>query len=187
MPPRTAPSEYLSQGKAGSLAIGAEFAGHNVPTPQGPLTTEDYVVVEVGLFGAPDARARISAADFSLRVNGKKLLTPEPYGRVISNVKDPEWAPPEAEKKPKSVLNTGGIEGGGKDSADSLPPVVHIPIEVQRAMALRVQKATLPEGDRPLPVAGFIYFEYRGKEKGIRSLELVYSGTAGKAIIPLHP
>jgi hypothetical protein len=187
LPPRTSPTEYLAHGKAGSLTIAGEFAGHNVPTPQGPLTTEDYIVVELGIFGAADAKVKLAAEDFSLKINGKKALSTQPYGLVIGNVKDPEWAPPEPPAQKKSALSTGGGGGGGGGQDDSTPKVVHVPIEVQRALNQRVQKATLPEGTRALPVAGLIYFQYRGKEKGIKSLELVYSGPAGKGTIELHP
>ena len=184
LPPRTSPTEYLAHGRAGAVTIAAEFKGHNVPTPQGPLTTEEYIVVELGVFGAADAKMKLSAEDFSLKINGKKGLTTQPYGLVIGNVKDPEWIPPEPPAQKKSAINTGG--GGGQQD-DSTPKVVHIPIEVQRAMAQRVQKATLPEGTRALPVAGLIYFQYRGKEKGIKELDLVYNGQAGRVSIPLHP
>ena len=54
-------------------------------------------------------------------------------------------------------------------------------------MAQRVQKATLPEGDRALPQAGLIYFQYRGEAKGIHSVELIYDGPAGKATLALQP
>ncbi|MCL5745164.1 MAG: hypothetical protein M1541_14775, partial [Acidobacteria bacterium] len=64
---------------------------------------------------------------------------------------------------------------------------VKIPIELQRAMAKLVQKATLPEGDRVLPQAGLLYFPYRGKTQRIHSIELIYAGPAGKATIPLQP
>jgi hypothetical protein len=60
-----------------------------------------------------------------------------------------------------------------------------IPIEVQRAMAQRVQKAVLPEGDRALPVAGLIFFPYTGKTQKIRLIELIYTGPAGKTILTL--
>ena len=60
-------------------------------------------------------------------------------------------------------------------------------IEVQRAMDQKVQKASFPEGERPLPQAGLLYFEYRGSLKGLRQLELIYTGPAGKATIPLQP
>jgi len=45
IPPRAAPTDYQAQGKAGEITIAAEFAGHSVPTPEGPLSDEEYVVV----------------------------------------------------------------------------------------------------------------------------------------------
>ena len=42
------------------------------------------------------------------------------------------------------------------------------------------------EGERPLPQTGLLYFPYGGKVTGIRSLELIYSGTAGKAKLDLQ-
>ena len=60
LPPRATPADYQAHVQAGAVTIAAEFAGHSVPTAQGPLTTEDFVVVEMGLFGAPDARLRDS-------------------------------------------------------------------------------------------------------------------------------
>ena len=182
IPPRAAPTEYQAQGKAGAVSIGAEFAGHAVPTPDGPLTSDDYVVVEVGLFG-PD-KLQLSPDDFSLRINGKKeAVQSRPYGAVVASVKDPDWAPPEKKDKPKTSI--GG--GGGGAGSDGPPPPVKIPIEVQRATAQRVKKVSLWEGDRPLPQAGLLYFPYKGKAKGINSLELIYSGPAGTATLTLQP
>jgi hypothetical protein len=187
MPPRATPADYQAHAQAGTVTVAAEFAGHSVPTMQGPLSTEDFVVVETGFFGPPDARIKLSAGDFSLRVNGKKTPLPSlPYGMVLSSLKDPEWSPPEAAKsKSKGGLSTGG--NGDQSDSNAPPPPVKIPIEVQRAMAQRVQKATLPEGDRALPLAGLIFFQYRGGAKGIHSVELVYAGSAGKATLTLQP
>jgi len=183
MPPRAAPSDYQAQARAGAVTIAAEFKGHAIPPPEAPLTTEEYVVVEVGLFGEPGARTTISSGDFSLRINGKKEPLPsEPYGLVLASVKDPEYEPPKPAAKSKTNI------GGGDRQDDGGPPApVKIPIELQRAMAKRVQKATLAEGDRALPQAGLIYFPYRGKTQRIRSLELIYAGSAGKAAFPLQP
>ena len=185
MPPRATPAEYQAQIQAGTVTIAAEFKGHSVPTMQGPLSTEDYVVVETALFGPPEARLKLSAEDFSLRLNGKKTALPsQPYGLVVGSLKDPEWEPPvPVEKKSKTGLNTGGRG----DQGDSTPAPVKIPIEVQRAMAQRTQKASLPEGDRALPQAGLLFFQYRGKPQSIHSIELIYTGPAGKATLPLQP
>jgi hypothetical protein len=187
LPARTTPTEYQAHTKIGELTLAAEFKGHSVPTAQGtPLTSEEYIVVEAAVFGGPDARATLNANDFSLRVNGKKQPLPsQPYGLVVGSLKDPEWEPPAPPAKSKTSM-TGAGGGGGKDSNEP-PAPVKIPIEVQRSMAQRVQKATMPEGDRALPQAGLLFFSYRGKQSGIHSLELLYSGPAGKATLTLQP
>jgi hypothetical protein len=186
LPPRATPGDYQAHTAAGAVTVAAEFTGHAIPTAQGTLTTEDYVVVETGIFGKPDARMKLAAADFSLRINGKKTPQPSvPYGMVVGSVKDPEWEPPvPVESKSKTSLGSGGGRQG--DSSGPPPPVV-VPLPVQRAMAQRVQKAAFPEGDRALPEAGLLFFQYRGKTKGIHSLELIYEGPAGKAALTLQP
>ena len=184
LPPRATPADYQAQAKAGILTIAAEFAGHSVPTPEGPLSTEDYVVVETGLFGSPDARVTLSPEDFSLRINGKKAPSPsQPYGLVVKSLKDPTWEPP-ASAAPQKSSKTSLGGGGGQGDSGAPPEPVKVPIELQRAMAKRTQKASLPEGDRPLPLAGLLFFEFRGK---VRSAELIYSGPAGKATLALQP
>jgi hypothetical protein len=184
LPPRATPKEYQVQGQAGDITIAAEFTGHSLPTMEGPLTNEEYVGVELALFGPAGAQLKISASDFSLRVNGKKTPTPsEPFVRIVSALRDPEWVSPEqVEKKSKSSIGSGG--GQGQDSGPPRPPKV--PVAEQRAWAQRVQRASLPEGERPLPQAGLLFFSYRGKEKSIESVELIYEGPAGKATLKLQ-
>lgn len=183
MPPRATPGDYPSHTQVGNITIAAEFAGHSVPRPQGPLSTEDFIVVETGLFGPPGAHVTLSPSDFSLHVNDKKGALPSsPVVVVYRSLRDPEWVSPE-ESKPKSKTSFGG--GGGAEDTATLPPKV--PIDLQRAYALYVQKAALPEGDRTLPEAGLLFFRYTGKRQGIHSLELIYSGPAGNAELPLQP
>src|SRR5690348_14811265 len=92
LPPRAAPTDYQTQAKAGELTVAAEFTGHSVPTLDGTYTTEDYVVVEVALFGATGAKAKLAAGDFSLRINGKKQAQQsQPYELAFHSLKDPEW------------------------------------------------------------------------------------------------
>jgi len=187
LPPRTAPSDYPAQAKVGAITLAAEFAGHGVPTPDGPLSSDSYVVVEVAFFGPAGTRLPISFNDFSLRINGKKNATPgEPYERVGTSVKDPEWAPPEKPEKGGGggILSGGGGGGGGNDTSKEPP---RPPAELRRAWAQRVKKAALADGERALPQDGLLYFSYGGNPRSIRSLELIYSGAAGKATLTLHP
>jgi hypothetical protein len=183
IPPRATPADYQSQAQAGTLTIAAESTGHSVATPEGsPLTTDDFLVIETALFGPPGARAKLSIEDFSVRINGKKTPLPsQPYGLVLKSLKDPELEPL-ASAKSKTGISTGGGQ------ADASPPSKpKIPIEVRRGWEQRVQKAALPEGDRALPQAGLIFFQYRGKTEKIESLELIYESPAGKATLTLQP
>jgi len=188
IPPRATPADYQAHAQAGAVTIAADFAGHFVPTAQGTLTTEDWVAVEAGLFGEPGTRIKLSPDDFSLRINGKKAALPsQPYGMVTGSLKDPEWELAQSspsEPKQTTVLNTGGDD---QKDPKATPTPVHIPIGVQRAMAQRVQKASLAEGDRTLPQAGLLFFPYRRKTKDIRSIELIYNGPAGQATLALQP
>ncbi len=109
LPVRAAPADYQAQAKAGTVTIAADFTGHGIPNAQEPLNSEDYVAVEVGLFGPADARLTIASTDFSLRINGKKAPLPsQPWGLVAKNIKDPEWVSPEAVDDTKSK---GGLSG----------------------------------------------------------------------------
>jgi hypothetical protein len=181
--PRATPGDYQGQAKAGDVTIAADFLGHAVPTPDLMLTDEEYVVVETGVFGPPNAHLQLSINDFSLRINGKKNALPSQSFVVLGkSLKDPEWQPPEPPAKSKSSLSTGG---GGQ--GDSPPPIVHVPLPLQRSWEQRADKASLPTGDRPLPQAGLLFFPYRSRTQGIRSVELVYEGPAGKATLKLHP
>jgi hypothetical protein len=185
VPARALPTDYQTHTKVGEVTIAAEFVGAFFPVPEGTLKSEDYVAVETALFGPPGARLKLSIGDFSLRINGKKALASEHYGIVTRNVKDPEWEPPEAAEAKKSK---GGLTGNGSGTVESAPPpIIHVPLELQRAWNDRLTKASLSEGDRPLPQAGLVFFPYRGKAKGIRSVELVYEGPAGKAALALQP
>jgi hypothetical protein len=192
MPPRATPADYSVQAKAGAVTLAADFDGHSIPTLEGTLSTEEYVVVETGLFGPPGERLKLSIDDFSLRINGKKAPSPsQPYGLVVKSVKDPEWEPPEAAKSKESQSKTN-LSSGGEDDAiqrgpKPTPTPIKYPIELQRAWAQHVQRASLPEGDRALPQAGLLFFEYRGKTQKIHSIELIYAGPAGKATLTLQP
>jgi hypothetical protein len=183
IPPRATPGDYLSHTQAGTLTLAAEFTGHSVPTPEGPLTTENFVAVEAALFGPPQTRIKLSCEDFSLRINGKKTPLPsQPYGLVVSSLKDPEMEPPASANKSKTSIGSSG-----QVDSSSTPAPVHIPIEVRRAWEQRVQKASLPQGERALPQAGLLFFPYRGKTEKIEALELIYAGPAGTATLTLQP
>lgn len=186
LPPRAAPVDYQVHAKVGELTIAAEFTGHGIPTAGEPLNSEDYVAVEIGIFGPPEARLTITATDFSLRVNKRKEPLPsQPWALAAKNIKDPEWIPPDAAPAQKSK---GGLSGGAGGREPGAPPPLppKVPVELLRTWQQRVRRAALPEGDRALPQAGLLFFPYRGKTESIRTVELIYNGPAGKLELPLR-
>jgi hypothetical protein len=186
IPPRAAPADYQFHKQVGTLTIAAEFTGHAVGTPEGTLTSDDYVVTEMAMYGPPDARAQLAAADFSLRVNGgKKSIASQPYELVVKTLRDFQLEPTAAEQKEKS--GSGSAISTGGQSSSSTPPPYRVPDAVRHEWRQRLQKASLPEGGRALPQAGLIYFPYRGKTEKIQSLELTYAGPAGQFTIALQP
>lgn len=184
LPPRATPADYQFRTQAGSVTICAEFMGHGVPTEEGgPYLTEGYVVVEAALFGAPGAKIQLSYKDFSMRINGKKQTVPsQPYVLVFPNLKDPEWEPPESERNQAAT----SISGAGGSQSDAQKVVPKMPMALRHVMEQRVLRASLSEGERTLPQAGLLFFEWRGDTKGIHSMELLYSGLAGKATLALQ-
>jgi hypothetical protein len=184
MPPRASPADYQVQAHAGPVTIAADFAGHSVTTMDAVYSSEEYVVVEVAFFGAAESKLKVSAENFSLKLKDKKnALTNQPFAYLTRSLKDPEWQPPEDPegKKSKTGINTGG----GGDNEPKITP--KMPLELRRKMEARVFKSVLPEGDRALPVAGLIFFQYRGKTQNMKDMELVYSGPAGTVNLPMQP
>ena len=182
---RAAPTDYQAHAQAGKTTIAADYIGHYVPTPEKNLTTDVYVTVEAAVFGPAGARLTLSPSDFSLRINGKKTPLPAQAATVVATtVADPDWVPPGSEDEKKEKKEAGIHSPTGEEVPLSKP---HPPPEMVHAMALQVQRAAMPEGDRALPEAGLLYFEYRGRDKGVHSAELIYSGPAGQAALELQP
>jgi hypothetical protein len=184
LPPRATPADYQYRAQAGTLTLCAEFMGHGVPTEEGgPYSTDSYVVVEAALFGPPNTKIQLSYKDFSLRINGKKQPVPsQPYVTVFANLKDPEWEPTSSENlAATSISGAGGTQG---DRFKQAPP--KMPMELRHVMEQRVLKASISEGERALPQAGLLFFEWHGDTKPIHTMELLYNGPTGKAALALH-
>lgn len=173
---RSAPADYQAQAKAGEYTIAADFVSHAIPTPDGTFKSDDYVAVELAVFGPKDSKLRIAFSDFSLRINDRKMPIPgQPNGAVLRSLSDPEWNPPKVEDD-KSKRNPG----------DPPPIAPKMPFALRRTMELKVQKAALPEGERELPVAGLLFFPHRGKDDSIHSVEVLYTGPAGPVTLKIE-
>jgi hypothetical protein len=196
--PKTSAADYPVHVQLDTVTLAAEYLVRSLPTPEGTLVTSDYLVVEAAFFGPSMSRLRMSPDDFTLRINGRgSPLVTQSAGMVAQSIKYPGEHP--ALTAAGSVgIGDGTVTvgprpppsqfpGDGKDRPPPGQPVTIVQKEQQDTIEGRVQSASLPEGEKALPRSGLIYFPFRGKTKNIRSLELLYEGTMGKATLKLLP
>jgi hypothetical protein len=199
--PKDKPSDYPSHEDFGNgLTLGAEYLVHTLPTANGALIANDYLVIEVAVFGAKGGSIDLDAGHFTLRLNQKTTLTPDSPGVVAASIKYPDWT-----QKPKVDVSGGagnssviyGPPQAGRFPGDPTmrpPPAPPLPednpagLEKQAPVPVdeRIQRAALPQGNQRIPVAGVVCFPFRGKTKSIKSLELIYEGPTGRVSLKLN-
>ena len=193
--PKTAPTDYPVRVQMDTVTLAAEYLVHSLPTTQGTLVANDYLVVEVAFFGPLYSRLKMSPDNFALRINAKgDPLTTEAPGMVAQSIKFPGAHP--------HVETTGTVNAGdGTVTVGPRPPPSRFPddgndrthaptlneVNEENSVHYRVHASSLPEGEHSLPRSGLLYFFYRGKTKNIRTLELFYNGPMGKSTLKLVP
>ncbi len=207
--PRASPSDYPAHAPLDNgFTLAAENLIHTLPTVSGALVANDYLVIEAAVFapvsGPAKQRIDLETGSFSLRIdmgkNGKMTLRADSYGSVAASIKYSDWT-----QRPAATAS-GGIGNAGA-TIGTQPPVGHFPgdpsvrqprtspvpgdnpagIEKEAPIPIdeRVQRASLPQGENVPPVAGLLFFPFRGKTKNIKSIELIYEGPAGQVALKL--
>ncbi len=203
--PRAKPEQYPVHAKLDQVAIGAEYTVRSFGTRGKTFVTRDYLVVEVAVYPAGGRPLLVSHGQFTLRVNGRKsVLFPQAPSFVAASLKYPDW-----ERRPTLTAGAGlgdvGVVVGkpetvGRFPGDPRPDQTRLPNPpraprpedpggagrqpAESAEEIAVETA-LPEGETKHPVGGYLYFAYKSKTKSIRSLELIYRGAAGEAVLQL--
>ena len=162
----------------------AEFCGHSVPFAGTTYFTSDYIVVEIEVLPDKSTPIRLASGEFHLRINGKKdLLAPETPGMVAASLQYSDWS-----QRPRLEAQAGPVIVGAprqqprfpgdtrtrQPRQDNRPPT--------KTDAEAVIDAALPEGPTLGPTKGLVYFPYRGKLKGLKTIELLW----GERILKLQ-
>jgi len=180
--------------------IAADDLVHSIPTPAGTIVANNYLVIEVAFFGPPKSTIRLDAGNFTLRINhSKNALTPDSPGFVANSIQYPDWT-----QKPGLSASAGNGDimvgprtpgphfpgdpsGGGQPipgqnpSHDPNAPDKVAPDPINE----RIQSVSLESARPTVPTSGLIFFQFLGNPKKIKSLELIYDGPAGKALLKL--
>jgi hypothetical protein len=205
LPPRASPLDYPAHAALDkNFTLAAENLLHTLPTANGSLVANDYLVIEAAAFGPVKERIDLAAGNFTLVITmGKNTSTvhADSSGSVAASIKFSDWT-----QRPGASLSGGvgdtGATIGTQTPAGHFPgdpsvrppypspvPPQENPAGIEREPAVpideRIQRASLPEGNSVAPVAGLLFFPFRGKTKSIKSLELVYDGPAGHVKLKL--
>jgi hypothetical protein len=184
--PKPKAAGYDVHGRSGKIETGAEFMVHSFSGDGQMYIAEDYLVVEVALYPPKGETFRIDRGMFAIRVNGKKpalaAVTPQ---MVAATLQRPEWQGGGARGEAEGSYNGRGVilgrpvpsqVPGGQPRPQQAPlPAGGIDRPTAIPAHELVVRTALPEGEAKGPVAGFIYFPYRGKVSSIKSLDLVYN------------
>ena len=193
-------ADYPARVELGDATLAAEKLGPAVPSQQGSLYTDGYLVIEAAMFSKNRRNVSIRHEQFRLRINGAKtLVSPDTPGAVAASIKYPDW-----EQRRHVEVGTGmgdatvilgrpypteRFPGDRRPTVGTVPnPVPRTPTAVDRApdatpIEETVARAALQEGDIALPTRGCLYFRFKGKLKSIRKLELIYARPLGEAVL----
>lgn len=198
-------TDYTVHADVGTVSIGAEYLVHSIPAHSQTLFARDYLVVEVAVFPGRQEAVEIGNNTFTLRLNGRKdVIFPDTPGFVAASLKYPDW-----EQHPRTEVQAGVGDAGvtigrppvvGRFPDDPtprqtrLPPAPKAPTpedqhgidpELPQSVDEAVAQVALPGGPATKPVAGYLFFHYRGKAKSIKSVDLVYEGRPGSVTMKL--
>jgi hypothetical protein len=205
--PREKPADYAVQANvADNLTLTAESLARSIPVSSGVLFAEDHLVIEVAFFGPVGRRPhKFAPEDFVLLINGSKLpLLPDSPGSVAMSMRDSVFHTRPTLQASGSINNAGVLIGGRRPtigapdidqrSRGPVPPRVPESTDRSGGVSTRetldvpkaIEEAALLTCECKTPVAGLVFFPYRGKLKSIRKMVLRYTPQPGTTSVDLN-
>jgi hypothetical protein len=190
--PKPKPEDYEAHGSGKAASLGAEFLIHSFSGRGQMYIADDYLVVEVALYPPKGEAVEVNAGQFTLRVNGKRPLLTVPASMVAGSFQHPEWQPRLEGSvgagpadvifgRPRPSTDPGNpVPGRRPPRAPDDDPPGGIEREARVKPEELVVETALPTGRYSGAVSGYLYFPYKGKASGIKTVELVYDGATIK-------
>ncbi len=180
--PRAKPADYPAHAQSAHVAIGAEYLVHSFSNGRQTFFVPDYLVVDTAVY--PQGKLTIQQGHFQLRVNGTQRLNPVAPSMVGYSLQNPDFRNPGmAQQQPRFPGDPGGTRP--LPPAQAPDPSQSDPQAAPESALESLTRTALPEGEFHSPQSGFLYFEYGGKIKKIKTLDLVYSDDAGELVVKL--
>lgn len=171
-------TDYPVSASAERVDIGAEFLVHAIPSQGGYYFAKNFLVVDVGMFPRALHALKVSAGQFTLRLNGREpALTAQSPGMVAASLKYPDWG------MPNGVSVSGDLGGIGMSTdrrpAGRFPGDPNAPAPSpndESGPDYQFSLIALPDAFSAQPVRGCVFFESAIKPKKIRPWNLIGPG-----------
>jgi hypothetical protein len=189
--PKAKASEYPVHAAAGEIELGAEYFLHSIPSPRGMLFAQDYLVVEVAIFGSSKLPFATGPGRFHLRVNnGKLLLSPDSATFVVASMKHEDWNGERPHLEVGAGMGDAGVTIGRPTTGGRLPDGSDSRNRRTTTTGPQFFEEWLPQAElidmrKKLPISGMLFFPYTKKVKTIKKLELIYEGPEGSTALLL--
>jgi hypothetical protein len=182
--------------------IGAEYLVHSFNGGGTLHFAPNHLVVEVALYPKRGETLAVEQGQFALRLNGKKeQIGPEGPQFVAASLKYEDWQQRPNLTAGGSVGDVGVIVGQprreprfpGDPTERRLPDPRPKDDTRERLGVEPAQPAwhwavhgALPDGPVRGPVAGHLFFPYKGKVAKLKSVELIWRGPEGERVVRLQ-
>lgn len=197
---RAQPAEYSVQAVLAHATVAAEYGGRAISQPGDSYYVGNYLVVEVAFFPEKGTEMPVAAHEFRLRLNKatRELMAQSP-GLVAGAMRNPGW------EHYRGVQASGGagpavVVMGGPPRVERFPgdpqarrtPQPRAPDanadkpSATQSAAEAVAKYAFQDGPASGARSGLLYFHWDGKVKALKSIQLVYEGAGGKAVLQLR-
>ena len=191
--PRAKPSDYPAIGKTGTATLAAALVP---PNRVKKVLSEDigkyYIVIEVAVYPDNGQTFDVALLDFSLLVDDQAAHPSRPHdvavvwpeandrgnkrGPVVNSEAGVIFSRHSGPVTGRSRTNIETWEGVGVSNyptgTDPAPPPRNNPAPAD--IEAKVRQLSLPETAASKPIAGYLFFSYRGRKHG--PLELAFAG-----------
>src|SRR3954453_14543523 len=101
--PKSKVEDYEVHARVGSVAIGADYMVYSFSGEGQTFVLDDFLVVEVALFPPKGDTIAAASADFTLRIDGKRVIAAAPPQMGVNSMQRRQW------QQSRGVQATGGM------------------------------------------------------------------------------
>jgi hypothetical protein len=198
---RAKATDYPASCQVGDIWLAGEYLSRFVAAGGESYPAGPFLVVEVAIFTGEGKTVTAEPSNFRLRINGAtRELPADGAANVAAAMRNPQYNQDSRGPEASAGTGAGGVGMGrplpterfpGDRTRNPSPPVqtreeVGAPKKGPAEGAEAAVQLAFTAGPVRRSRSGLLYFAWDGKTKGIKKIELLYEGEAGKTVLTLR-